>query len=54
MCWLLQSKAREKIAMRLEWQAEVSHSETAGPNDISVLRELECQHASGCVDGIWY
>jgi len=38
MCWLLQSKAREKIVMCLEWQAEVSHTDTAGPNDISAWK----------------
>lgn len=35
MCWLPQSEAREKNVMRFEWQVEVSHTDTAGPNDIS-------------------
>lgn len=35
MCWLLPTKVRKRNVMCLEWQVEVSHIDTAGPNDIS-------------------
>lgn len=38
MCWLLQSKAGEEIVTCLEWQAEVSHADITGPNDISARK----------------
>lgn len=53
MCWLLLSEAREEEVMCFEWQVEVSHTGTAGRNDISAWqsrttrgggRWKECQH----------
>lgn len=38
ICSLFLSKAKEKIVTCFEWQVEVSHTDIAGPNDISAWK----------------